>query len=369
MVAALALFEIANVFFIMPMPGSQEMQSLELAYFLHRWRWVFRVIFGVTALWALWQGRWKYRWIPILVCVPWIVVTYLANFKMAADKMFYQPGHLYMVTAEHNTVDTGRLIVGIAHNGHGRAYPVQYIGYHHQVRDSIGDAPVMVTYCTVCRTARVFEPVVNGTSETFRLVGMDHYNAMFEDRTTRSWWQQATGEAVAGRLKGNVLPEIPHMQMSLGKWIELYPGTMIMQPDTSFQIRYDSMQTYEGGRLKGRLTRRDTASWQPKSWVVGVKVNNATAVYDWNALLEERVIHDTVHGQSIFVAISDDNKSFMVFHRTHPGQMFVIRNDTLYNDDLSYNFAGKALIPGVDDLRQCKAYQEYWHSWQTFSMQ
>jgi hypothetical protein len=36
----LLLFEIANVYFIMPMPGSQQMNSIDLAYFLYKWRWI-----------------------------------------------------------------------------------------------------------------------------------------------------------------------------------------------------------------------------------------------------------------------------------------------------------------------------------------
>jgi hypothetical protein len=67
----------------------------------------------------------------------------------------------------------------------------------HQVRDSINHIPVMVTYCTVCRTGRIYNPIVNGKAETFRLVGMDHFNAMFEDATTKSWWRQSTGECIA----------------------------------------------------------------------------------------------------------------------------------------------------------------------------
>ncbi len=38
----LLLFEIANVYFIMPMPGSQQMNSIDLAYFLYKWRWAFQ---------------------------------------------------------------------------------------------------------------------------------------------------------------------------------------------------------------------------------------------------------------------------------------------------------------------------------------
>ena len=46
-VSGIASFEILKVYFIMPMPGSQQMDSLDLAYFLHSYRWYFRVFFGV----------------------------------------------------------------------------------------------------------------------------------------------------------------------------------------------------------------------------------------------------------------------------------------------------------------------------------
>lgn len=42
-VAGLAMFEILDVYFIMPMPGSQGIESLGAAYFLHAYRWIFRV--------------------------------------------------------------------------------------------------------------------------------------------------------------------------------------------------------------------------------------------------------------------------------------------------------------------------------------
>src|SRR5688572_20624908 len=48
--AGLALFEILKVYFIMPMPGSQEMDSIDIAYFLHKYRWSFRVVFGLMII-------------------------------------------------------------------------------------------------------------------------------------------------------------------------------------------------------------------------------------------------------------------------------------------------------------------------------
>jgi hypothetical protein len=77
--------------------------------------------------------------------------------------MFYQPKTKSFASATDFASDTSMLVIGVALNGEAKAYPIQVIGYHHQVRDTVGGLPVMVTYCTVCRTGRVFSPVINGS--------------------------------------------------------------------------------------------------------------------------------------------------------------------------------------------------------------
>ena len=129
----------------------------------------------------------------------------------------------------------------------------------------------MITYCTVCRTGRVFEPIVDGKYEKFRLVGMDHFNAMFEDVTTKSWWRQVTGEAITGKLKGQQLPEVFSTQTSLAEWLQLNPNSLIMQADSAFIKSFDTTGNYESGKSKKALTGTDSLSWKDKSWVIGVK--------------------------------------------------------------------------------------------------
>ena len=126
----------------------------------------------------------------------------------------------------------------------------------YQVRDTVGGMPVMVSYCTVCRTGRVFSPVVDGRAENFRLVGMDHFNAMFEDKATRSWWRQATGEAMVGPRKGKVLSEIASQQVTLARWITLHPNTLIMQPDSALSEKYAKNDDYETGASRKTLIGR-----------------------------------------------------------------------------------------------------------------
>ncbi len=241
-IIGLILFEIAKVYFIMPMPGSQRMNSIDLAYFLHTWRWPFRIFFTVLIIIGVASVfKAKRKWIPALLLLLTIGISYAANYEMAADTMFYQPKTLSLKNVSENKVDKDRLIIGVTENGEAKAYPIQFIGYHHQVQDKLNGKPIIVTYCTVCRTGRVFEPLVDNKPELFRLVGMDHFNAMFEDETTHSWWRQANGEAITGSSKGKTLPEMNSTQTSLSEWIALHPNTLIMQPDPEFQAKYDSM--------------------------------------------------------------------------------------------------------------------------------
>ena len=199
-ILGLLIFEVAKVYFIMPIPGSQEVNSISFAYFLHSYRLIFRIVFGAMILIGL-RSSWKGSFILVILSLALAgTIIYMTNFKMVADHMFYQPKHLVLLPAAENKVGLEKLIIGVDFNNETRAYPIQFIGFHHQVRDSMGGTPIMATYCTVCRTGRVFATIVNGKTESFRLVGMDHYNAMFEDKTTKSWWRQETGEAVAGPL-------------------------------------------------------------------------------------------------------------------------------------------------------------------------
>lgn len=366
-ILGIILYEIAKVYFIMPMPGSQQMNSIDVAYFLHNWRWAFRIFFWLLILvGAFFAFQTIRKWVPGIFLLLAIGITYGTNYEMAADTMFYQPKMLRLETASGNKVKDDRLIIGVEINGKAKAYPIQYIGYHHQVQDELEGKPIIVTYCTVCRTGRVFEPLVENKPTFFRLVGMDHFNAMFEDEVTHSWWRQANGEAIAGPLKGKMLPELASTQTSLAQWFKLHPDSEIMQPDPEFQAKYDSMSRYESGKGKSELTKTDSVSWNNKSWVVGIELNKHSKAFDWNRLKTERIINNQVGNVPVVLALAPDNKSFFAFERPQGNETFYIRNDTLFQGNMAYNFLGKGLAMNDKNLKPVNAYQEYWHSWRTF---
>ncbi len=128
-VLGLLLFEIANVYFIMPIPGSQDMNSIDLAYFLHTCRWIFRLAFVTMIIAGFKKAFQASKIFSILFLIVLILVEYAANFKMAADTMFLQTKNLQMKNAVENEVDTSRIVIGIEYNGKAKAYPIQLLGY------------------------------------------------------------------------------------------------------------------------------------------------------------------------------------------------------------------------------------------------
>ncbi len=350
--------EILRVYYIMPFPGSQEdvatdLRQVNIAYWLHTNIWWVRLI-GLALIIGpfinyLRNGNWWKRIAVILPAALCALVFYAFNFKFMADKMFYPP-KMKVMTSSPGPFSQGEgesLVIAVERNGDARAYPIELIGYHHQVLDTIGGEPVLVTYCTVCRTGRAWKPEVNGQPETFRLVGMDHFNAMFEDSRTGSWWRQATGEFIEGPLKGQALEEVPSQQLTLAEFASLHPKGLVFQPDRNFAEEYAGLEGFDEGTIDSGLEYRDTASWQPKSWVVGVVRNGHARAYDWNEMTSLNRIQDTLGGDSMEVRVHHDGR-------------FEVRSIEMDTTVAEYGLYVSVISKGIP------SYQEFWHSWRTF---
>ena len=376
-----SIITILSIYFIMPFPGSQHAETIHIAYALHGAYWYVLIpllglaIYGYIRLY-LENARWLRK---VILVIPFFIigaVLYMADRVMSADAMFLQPTSIELVSVNDPALDSSMIVIGTEINGESKAYPMNVVGYHHQIRDSIGGVPVMITYCTVCRTGRIWDPIIEGKNETFRLVGMDHFNAMFEDASTGSWWRQANGEAITGPSKGKTLKEYPVFQKTLKEWKRRYPKSLVMLPDPAFKEQYAGLTGYDKGMVKSTLVGTNPGSWKDKSWVIGVRVGETTKAYDWISTKAKRMISDKVNGEPILVTIQSDNATFNVWSRKIDS---LTLNPTSIEQDHMYDAATQTVwdktgrcIDGFllgRRLSPIPAYQEFWHSWRTFNPQ
>jgi hypothetical protein len=87
--------EIVSVYYIMPFPGSQVDEMVEVAYFIQSYIWVFRIVglllIAYPAFSFLSGANPYFKWTTAVLLFFWLMVFYNVNFRFKADKIFYQP--------------------------------------------------------------------------------------------------------------------------------------------------------------------------------------------------------------------------------------------------------------------------------------
>src|SRR5580700_10531865 len=102
--------EILRVYFIMPFPGSQHSDTIDLAYFISKniiWLRVIGILIVIFPLISYFEHSrvWKKVLLSAIVLI-YLFIFYTFNFKFLADKMFYQPRNKLLASVSDNKVDT-----------------------------------------------------------------------------------------------------------------------------------------------------------------------------------------------------------------------------------------------------------------------
>jgi hypothetical protein len=276
------------------------------------------------------------------------------------DKMNFASG-------KENLVSTKTQVIGISINNQAKAYPIYLLAYHHHLEDVIDGQPIWVTYCLRCRSARIFDPIVQGEELDFEIVGAFSGNSVFRDTKTNSTWLQETGESIQGHYQNTSLNELFSEQVSLKDWLIKYPESEVLQYDPAY------VKWYQVAEKNYRLPK--DISFQAReetSLVIGLEVGDLAKAYDWEVLKQEKVILDKVGNHELLLTTSPDFSSFFVYNRTLNDQVlnFQLANEGLIdtNTQSKWNYLGQCLsgpLKGAS-LTPIQAYQEIWKYWQVF---
>lgn len=366
-------------YFLMPFPGSQEPDVIAPIYRLSAIV-PFLQILGLAMMIvpvaaAFINGTtWRRIRMGILVLACGAVWNFSTQ-QMTAEQLFQEPATVTFTVGATTAVPLETIVLGVSGNGISKAYPIRFLAFHHKVHDSLGAQPILVTYCSMCRTGRVYNPVINGKIQHFRLVGARQYNAVIEDDETKSWWYQATGEAVTGPRTGMMLDEIRSEEMTLRAWLAMHPNSLVYQPDAASEEGYHMFGFAKWDSIRPSHAYFDSSqyTWKPNSWIVGVTAGKNAKAYPWSSVMKAGVLNDTLNGARLVLVIESDSLSFHVWNREVNGTVLTFaRVDSLTMRDNEtnsiWNWSG-ACVEGRlkgQQLTPLRAFREYWHAWRTF---
>jgi len=369
---------LVHAYLLMPFPGSQDLNAITVSYYLEKFVLPLRILGAIMIIWYFAKHFTKSsrtgKIVKISVLVLCLASFYFTDVMFKAESMFEEPQTVKFANAIDNKVPQSFVVIGVVNNGVAKAYPVDYLAYHHKVQDNVGSLPVLVTYCSMCRTGRVYSPVINGARQQFRLVGARHYNAIIEDEGSKTWWYQATGLAAVGKLKGSHLQELPYEQSTLESWLDKHPTSLILQPDNHYKSDYADLKNYDRIQSVDRdSTLKKKDSLVRKSWMMGVIVQGQPKAYDWRSMVKQRVLNDKVTNDPVLLTIEDDSLTYHAFYSRLQGQTLHFKLDTaghITDQETAsvWDWDGLATDGKLKGSRLTKiqAYQEYWHSWKHF---
>jgi hypothetical protein len=273
-----------------------------------------------------------------------------------------------------------------------RAYPLQILIWHEIVNDTVSGVPVIVTFCPLCNTAIAFKRTLDRQVLDFGTTGRLRYsNLVMYDRQTESWWQQATGEAIAGELTGRWLIPVPASIISWADFKEAHPDGKVLSRDTGYSrpygrnpyVGYDDVNRppflYVGPETPGVLP--------PMARVLTIDLNGEAVAYPYEVLQEVHVVNDVVGGTPVvvfwapgtasaldagLVAQGRDVGAAVAFSREMDGQTLTFRLDGDHVIDeqtgSEWDVLGRAVSGELEgrELTPVVTINHFWFSWAAF---
>jgi len=225
--------------------------------------------------------------------------------------------------------------------------------------------------------------VVDGRTLRFHLAGINNQNFVMQDEETGTWWQQVSGDAILGPLKGKRLTLVPFDQLTFAMWRTEAPHGRVLTQD---------------GRIleKGRYARRD---WEtrmqstpvpsgadttllPRTLIIGVEAAGEARAYPLASVDASGVIIDELGADGAHAALpvaivrAPDGRSTRVFNRSVDGRALdlVARIDRTpfrlvdTQTGTEWDFSGVAVEGPLRGrrLERVPFLEEYWFDWKTY---
>lgn len=213
--------------------------------------------------------------IPADICDAEVIEGF--NIEEIVDPAFASSWRDYDIDAryvrdEDDGLTDRATVVGREHDGNARAYPISVLWHHEIVNDTHG-RPIIVTFCSICRSGLVAERVVAGEPTRFgvsgqlwkppdrfipasakagRAFGADRWNGtepvqvrnganlVMYDELTGSFWSQALARAICGPATGTRLPIVPSELTSWSEWRAEHPETEVLLPPPHSSVNLDT---------------------------------------------------------------------------------------------------------------------------------
>ncbi len=182
-------------------------------------------------------------------------------------------------------------VVVLTADNQSKLYPKPILAQHLVVNDMIGNTPVLVSYCVLCDSVKVYERVLQGEVLTFGTTGLLYKNNdLFYDNKTESLWSQYSGEAVIGEYSKSKLSPLSFRIITFQKAKEEFGDSEILSFDTGFRKNYQDrsfLSFAQNNQFIGPIENQND-EFSPKTKIIGFELDSQQFVINREEITDKK---------------------------------------------------------------------------------
>lgn len=213
---------------------------------------------------------------------------------------------------------------------------------------------------------------------TFHLAGINNQNFLMRDEETGTFWQQISGAAVSGPLKGRNLVLVSSDELTFELWKSEQPGGTLVKDVAEFTPEYAKKDWDVRMQKAPTVLSYAQPGLTPRTLILGIRAFGAARAFPYDLVLEQKLVTDRLGGKQILIVVGPDGQSVRAFRANLPGSAIesdfyrMQDNGALMMDSVSgsrWNFQGCAIDGNAKGtcLDRLDIIKDYWFDWRHYN--
>jgi hypothetical protein len=221
---------------------------------------------------------------------------------------------------------------------------------------------------------------VDGLRLTFHLAGINNQNFLMRDDQTGTYWQQISGLAISGPLKGRQLTLVHSDELTFATWKAEEPEGTVLRDVARYAPQYEKKDWDVRMKRAPVVIQFPEAGMKARELLLGIQAFGASRAFLYDRVIQEKLVKDHVGAEPVLLVVGGDGESVRGFRDRIPGvdgapdfyRMTANTAGTLLMDAATgseWSFQGCAVSGKAKGicLEPVPMLKDYWFDWRNYN--
>jgi hypothetical protein len=155
-------------------------------------------------------------------------------------------------------------------------------------------------------------------SLTFHLAGINNQNFLMRDEETGTFWQQVSGKAISGPLRGQQLKLVLSDELSFSTWNAEEPEGTVLRSMSQYAADYETKDWDVRMARTASVIQFREKGMQPRDLILGIQTPDASRAFIYTQVIREKLVKSRVGAEPVLLVTGPDDQSVRAFRDRIP---------------------------------------------------